>query len=171
MQNFIRKALIATGVATASMVVATTAAFAQSAPVTEDIIFSGTVDNSCTFANPVEGTLEVDFATDPTLLSSEVGTATPGTVELTCTGNSTLEVAEPVADGANPGLVSPVATATASLFDANAAEVNVDSGVLPVLVTGPIADETVTVNMSVTDTGTIPPGDYIYTVTLTAAPL
>jgi len=164
-RNFIQKALVASSVATAGVVAAATASFAQAAPVNQTITFDGTVASTCTFANDAPGTVALDPNDGNTLTSA----GAPGSVELTCTGNATLDIADPT-QAAGPALTTPTLNSEAT-FDDGSGVNTILGGDPAVNLAGAVTDMPITVNMTATSADPIESGNYTFNVVLTAAPL
>lgn len=170
MRNFIQKALVASSVATAGVVAVATASFAQVSDTTT-VTFEGTVASECTFGTPTEGGLVIDPLDGTILTSDATNGGTPATVELTCTGNSTLQVFAPVALS-NPALnlTNPVAEATAT-FDDGSGQQTISDADGDTALAGPVAAMDIEVNMSADADNAIPSGTYTYDVELAAVAL
>jgi hypothetical protein len=169
MKAFMGYVLKASALAVAGISVAATGAFAQTA--TTDVPFQGIVGKACVFGAPTAGTLGLST---PRNLTSTSGVGSAGTVRLTCTGQATLTVSNPV----NTSPLSPLngtnSSAAATVNDLGNSFIPLNSGASGAIgLAGQAYDNTLEVNLEVqkTTAGPIPDGTYDYTVTLTAAPL
>ncbi len=165
----LRRILFASALVLVSATAFTSEAKAQDAS-TGTVNFSGLVGGACTFSNPVEGTLVLN-PNDDTLLGSDssgdyVGGATAD-INIECTADATLTIAEPTATGDALPDATFSATATSSNLgldfdsDNNNNSNNITSG----------QQDTINVNMLVDNQGTtIPAGNYSYEVVITATP-
>lgn len=154
--NLLKTTTIMSSLVAASFVMGAGMAKAQTATVP----FNGTINPTCVFdnANIVDGVLEVDAA-DLTLLT----TLTPGSVPITCNGGVSLTVADPVT------VAAPTATPTVA-SEATLLTGTTTSGGAPAVVVGPINAELVEVTMTAQGATPLIPGNYSYTVDVTAVP-
>ena len=103
--------------------------------------------------------------------SDPVDGGTPGSVDLSCTGDAELSVSAPQDNGSTSDLL-----ATANFSDAFAefgtgtTMTGTSSGGGPAFMPGPV-DETISVGMVVDAGNPIPEGAYNYNVVVTATPL
>lgn len=136
----------------------------------------GDVPGNCTFSNHVDGQLGI--SQDGTVLSSSVGDeGTPASLEIDCSANATLTISKPVqsvVNGTTEFLANNLsARATAKLFsmdtDENLPDINIESaqpgGNIPGNSFGQIK-----INMEASHSEKILPGEYSFTVTITATP-
>ncbi|MEQ8995452.1 MAG: hypothetical protein RID53_02975 [Coleofasciculus sp. B1-GNL1-01] len=160
----IRQTLIASAV-----VLSSTLAFvstAQANPV--EVLFGGTVTNSCTFSNKVDGTLTAP--TNSTLTSTG---ATPGTVTVTCSGPATLNVNAPAIKTAPVDYNDATTVKSATVAGTGAASLNITVDDTLGVATGALVlgDTNLTVDMSADHGTVLPAGDYQFGVTMTATAL
>ena len=107
--------------------------------------------------------------------SRPIDGGTPGSVDLSCTGDAELSVSAPQDNGSTSDLL-----ATANLYEAVAefgTGTNLNGTFMdnqgnggPAFMPGPV-DETISVNMMVDSGNPIPEGAYNYNVVVTATPL
>lgn len=140
-----------------SLLVAGAVALAPKA-MAEDVIFSGTVTESCVFSNNTAGSLGADATT----LSSTNSGGISATVDLTCnttTGNVTIQS---ITDGNSTAATSTSATVTGASVTMSfpgTVTASVNQGKTPL-----------TVDMTATFSNFVPAGSYTYTVVLLASP-
>lgn len=127
-----------------------------------DIEFSGVVPPQCLFEEPTDGVLAFDFQTDPSKLSSELASGTPGQVTVVCNSAATLTVSAPV-QTAGPQVINGTTTASVS---STLGQATPNSSLFLPNSSTPLQFN---VNMGVTraNNALLPPGDYTYMVTLT----
>ncbi len=142
-----------------SLLVAGVVAFAPKA-VAEDMIFSGTVADSCVFDNKSGGTLAADGAT----LSSTNDGGASGSVDLICNTTTSTVSIQSITDTNTNTADSTSATVTGAsggtlTFNGSQVSTSVSQGTT-----------TLTVNMEATFTDVVPADSYTYTVVLSASP-
>lgn len=136
---------------------------------------SGDAPGNCTFINALDGELSVNQ--QGTILSSNFN-ETPASVEIDCSADATLTISKPVRSGGNGATqflsTDLYAKATAKLFsieeNQDLPDINIDSdnqvgGSIPGNSLG-----TIKINMEARDSEKILPGEYKFTVTITATP-
>lgn len=160
----IRQTLIASAV-----VLSSTLAFvstAQANPV--EVLFGGTVTNSCTFSDKVDGTLTT--VGNNTLTS--IG-ASAGTVRVTCSGAATLSVNAPANNSAPAEYNDATTVKTGTVVGTGAAALNITLVDGVPVTTGALllGDTDLTVDMTAAHGTVLPAGDYQFGVTMTAAGL
>ncbi|MGF1513117.1 MAG: hypothetical protein ACFB5Z_05400 [Elainellaceae cyanobacterium] len=167
MNNSFRTAVCASAIAAAAApFVGTPDAKAQSV----DIPFVGTVLEACVFGVPTPGVLGVSV--DGTSLGTAETDGVAGTVTLTCNGDATVSIAEPVFAGATLNDITTLTgyAATASITDgAGTADSTGATFVFgaPNTLTLPTV---LNVAMSATTGDPLPTDVYSFTVTVTATP-
>lgn len=157
----IRQTLIASAV-----VLSSTLAFvstAQANPV--EVLFGGTVTNSCTFSNKIDGTLTTSG--NNTLTS--IG-ATAGTVRVTCSGPATLNVNAPENKSAPAEYDDATTVKTGTVVGTGAAALNITLVDGVPVTTGALllGDTDLTVDMTAAHATVLPAGEYQFGVTMTA---
>lgn len=174
MRNFIQKALVASSVATAGVVVAATASFAQTAggATSSTVNFAGTVQSTCEFTQNQSGALDLN-PSDGSILTSKAGIGQSGSVNLSCSGNATLAIAEPT-KLVGPDLDTEAGAAILSSeanFDDGSGVDTILGGEPAVDLAGAVTDMLITVDMTADSAEPIPSGNYTFGVELTATPL
>ncbi len=166
----LRRSLFACALMLASVVGFASNGKAVAAPVpdTETVTMTGSVDNSCTVDNPVNGTLTPNTAKD--ILDSATGTA--GKVDITCTGAASLEITS-VTQTTGTTNTDEVATLTTTkgLAMFNSADTTKNKKIT--LDGSGLAKETATVDLIASNpaAGTaLTAGTYTYNVLVTATP-
>ena len=165
----LRRILFASALIFVSATAFTSEAKAQIA-TTGTVEFNGLVGGACSFSNPVAGTLVVNSG-DPNLLGSDPTGAYPGGVpaeiDISCTTDATLTIANPTATG------DPLAGATFSAT-ATSSNLGLDFDSQGGANSNAIAageQDTIRVNMMVDNQGTtVPAGTYNYEAVITATP-
>jgi hypothetical protein len=139
--------------------------------VNEPVDFTGTVPTSCLLTTPTDGLLGVNG--DNTVLSSTIAGGTAATIDIDCDGGD-LIVTAPALTNAVPAVAGGPTTAdgdftkTARITTLNNNQ-TVNSGAAAITLSA--ADNGIaTVNMEATAATAIEPGDYTFTVTVTATP-
>lgn len=164
----LRRSLFVSALMLAGVVGFASSAKAAPGPDTETVTMTGSVDNSCTVDNPVNGTLTPNTGKD--ILDSATGTA--GKVDITCTGAASLEVTS-VNKTSGVSNTDTVATLTTSLGDAVLDSVNsANNKKINVTGTG-LPKETASLNLKASNptAGTaLTAGTYTYDVLITATP-
>ncbi|MEQ9235148.1 hypothetical protein [Coleofasciculus sp. E2-BRE-01] len=161
----IRKTLIASTLVLCGTLGFTSAVKAQT---TEDVLFDGTIANSCTFENKVDGTLIQAVGTN-TLTSTG---ATAGSVDITCQGAADLTMSAPVMISAPAEYDDATTTKTATATGTTALGANINLNDTDVAAVGlTLGTNSLTVNMDAAHQSTLPAGTYQFGVTLTATPL
>ncbi len=172
MKKIIRQSLLASAMTAIGVVTATTSAFAQAAPVSETVNFTGTVENVCTLDNVVDGTLVGDGRS---VLDSDLGTS--GSIDVNCTGAATLSVSLPQDNSSTTNLLTTGGTRYRSSLSNSQGIViaeKFDQGVNPpgswdFNSQGPV-NETMSVDVNFGGGENIPVGIYNYNVIVTATP-
>jgi hypothetical protein len=139
-----------------------------------EIVLITSVSTNCFFFNSLPGELAVNSGL--TVLSSENG-GTPATVQIDCNGAANLTISKPQQTSIIPGttIFSPVNLSATATTNGLSSVVSISSESpnnvpLPLDGDGEIKGE-ITVNMLADNGGNkILPGDYNFTVTLTATP-
>jgi len=125
------------------------------------------------FAGTIAATCGVIVANDGILgegaVPSQLKSVTQGRVDVTCSGDGTVAVADPVSVGVALGgaIHSKAFRAVAPMTTANSP--SHPSGVATLSITGTVQVDVI-MEDNTADSSPVPPGDYEYTVTVTVTP-
>ena len=130
--------------------------------VTGDVQFSGSIANTCSITSPANGTV---VTTDESNLSSQGTGGAAGGFSAKCTGTGTLTIAAPVSGGSNPSATTNTSAIHAAGGGGAALTSSGGTGYDAVLNGSTVG---YAVHMAAaSSSGTLLPGSYSYTTTVT----